>query len=48
MYMADKSDGLSKEGSGRVSFYKKYKIKHSYTVEVNYTKGLYRNVLSEK
>ena len=24
MYMADKSDGLSKEGSGRVSFYKKY------------------------
>ena len=46
--MADKSDGLSKEGSGRVSFYKKYKIKHSYTVEVNYTKGLYRNILSEK
>ena len=26
MYQADKSDGLSKEGSGRVQVYKKYKI----------------------
>ena len=48
MYMADKSDGLSKEGSGRVAFYKKYKIKHSYTIEVNYTKGLYRNIVTDK
>lgn len=39
MYMADKSDGLSKEGSGRVAFFKKYNIKHSYTIECNYTKG---------
>ena len=43
MYCADKSDGLSKEGSGRVSFYKKYKIPHSYTIECNYTTGRYRN-----
>jgi len=26
MYSADAGDGLSKEGSARVSFYKKYKI----------------------
>ena len=39
MYSADKSDGLSKEGSGRVSFYKKYKILHSYTIECNYIIG---------
>jgi len=26
MYAADPSDGQSKEGSGRVAFFKKYKI----------------------
>jgi hypothetical protein len=26
MYAADRSDGLSKEGSGRVQIYKKYKV----------------------
>ena len=43
MYMADKSDGLSKEGSGRVSFYKKYHITHTYTIECNYVFGNHRN-----
>lgn len=43
MYIADKSDGLSKEGSGRVSFFKKYNIYHSYTIECNYVLGNYRN-----
>tara|TARA_B110000503_G_C6764450_1_gene256804 strand:+ start:226 stop:381 length:156 start_codon:yes stop_codon:yes gene_type:complete len=41
--MADKSDGLSKEGSGRVSFYKKYNIEHSYTIECNYVLGNHKN-----
>jgi len=45
MYKADKSDGLSKEGSGRVSFYKKYKIYHSYTIECNYTTGRHKNTI---
>jgi hypothetical protein len=45
MYQADKSDGLSKEGSGRVQVYKKYKILHSYTIECNYFTGRHRNIL---
>ena len=48
MYQADKSDGLSKEGSGRVAMYKKYKIPHSYTIECNYTKGNNRYILYDK
>ena len=47
MYSADKSDGLSKEGSGRVAFYKKYNIQHCYTIECNYTKGVNRFTLPE-
>jgi hypothetical protein len=45
MVQADKSDGLSKEGSGRVQFYKKYNIKHSYTIECNYIIGNHSNPL---
>lgn len=45
MYQADKSDGLSKEGSGRVQTYKKYKLFHSYTIECNYFTGRHRNIL---
>jgi hypothetical protein len=47
MYQADKSDGLSKEGSGRVSFYKKYNILHSYTIECNFTKGSNRYFIQD-
>ena len=36
MYSSDPSDGLSKEGSGRVAFFKKYKIINSFTIEANY------------
>lgn len=36
MYASDKSDGLSKEGSGRVALYKHTKIPLCYTLECNY------------
>ncbi|EAS00690.3 zinc carboxypeptidase family protein (macronuclear) [Tetrahymena thermophila SB210] len=36
MYSKDKSDGLSKEGSGRVALYKQTKIPFCYTLECNY------------
>jgi hypothetical protein len=48
MYAADKSDGQSKEGSGRVAFYKKYKIFHCYTLENNFLTGRLKNFLYEK
>jgi len=47
MYAADKSDGLSKEGSGRVAFFKKYGVRHSYTLECNYTIGSNKYRLAE-
>jgi len=37
MYSADPGDGLSKDGSGRVAFYKKYKLNNSFTIECNYS-----------
>ncbi len=37
MYAADPGDNLSKEGSGRVQVYKKYKVLNCYTVEANYS-----------
>lgn len=36
MYSKDKSDGLSKEGSGRVALYKYSKLPLCYTLECNY------------
>ena len=48
MHAADKSDGQSKDGSGRVAFYKKYKILHSYTIENNFLAGKFRNKIYEK
>ncbi|ESP05628.1 hypothetical protein LOTGIDRAFT_102525 [Lottia gigantea] len=39
MYSKDKRDGMSKEGSGRVSTLKAIGIIHSYTLECNYNTG---------
>jgi len=46
MYAADKGDGLSKEGSGRVAIYKATNIIHSYTLECNYNTGKYTNIIN--
>ncbi|XP_063684887.1 cytosolic carboxypeptidase-like protein 5 isoform X5 [Bolinopsis microptera] len=45
MYAKDKSDGLSKEGSGRVGIFKSTGIIHSYTLECNYNMGRQLNQL---
>ncbi|CAF1295822.1 unnamed protein product, partial [Didymodactylos carnosus] len=39
MYMKDKREGLSKEGSGRVALYKHLGLIHSYTLECSYAVG---------
>ncbi|CAK8679641.1 unnamed protein product [Clavelina lepadiformis] len=39
MYLRDKRDGMSKEGSGRVAVFKIAGLIHSYTVECNYNTG---------
>jgi cytosolic carboxypeptidase protein 5 len=39
MYMKDKREGLSKEGSGRVALNKHLGILHSYTLECSYAVG---------
>ncbi|XP_018332039.1 cytosolic carboxypeptidase-like protein 5 [Agrilus planipennis] len=45
MYIKDKFDGLSKEGSGRVAVYKLTGLVKSYTLECNYNTGRLVNVL---
>ena len=40
MYSKDKSDNLSKEGSGRVALFKQFKINYCYTVESSYNMGI--------
>lgn len=46
MHAADKSDGLSKDGAGRVALYKATNLIHSYTLECNYNTGRFTNNLS--
>ena len=46
MYAADRSDGLSKDGAGRVALYKATNIVHSYTLECNYNTGRNSNKLT--
>lgn len=45
MRSPDKRDGLSKEGSGRVAFFKELGILRSYTLECNYNTGRIINKL---
>lgn len=45
MHAADKSDGLSKDGAGRVAIYKATNLVHSYTLECNYNSGRVTNKL---
>ena len=45
MRARDSRDGLSKEGAGRVAFYKLTQCSHCYTVEVNYNSGRSVNVV---
>ncbi|CAF0953594.1 unnamed protein product [Rotaria sordida] len=46
MYMKDKREGLSKEGSGRVALNKHFGILHSYTLECSYAVGKSCNSIS--
>jgi len=48
MYSRDKGDGLSKEGAGRVAFYKATKISMCYTIECNYNTGSIMNRLAAR
>ena len=45
MYMKDKREGLSKEGSGRVAMYKTLGLIHSYTLECCYASGRVMNTI---
>lgn len=46
MYMKDKREGLSKEGSGRVAMFKTLGIIHSYTLECCYASGRVMNSIA--
>ena len=45
MHAKDQSDGLSKDGSGRVALYKQTKLNLCYTLECNYNMGAVVNKL---
>ncbi|XP_011346570.1 cytosolic carboxypeptidase-like protein 5 isoform X2 [Ooceraea biroi] len=45
MYIIDKRDGMSREGSGRVAVYKMTGLVRSYTLECNYNSGRLVNVI---
>ncbi|XP_066598204.1 cytosolic carboxypeptidase-like protein 5 [Prorops nasuta] len=48
MYLIDKRDGMSREGSGRVAVYKLTGLVRSYTLECNYNSGRLVNTLPPK
>ncbi len=48
MHGKDKSDGKSKEGSGRVALFRASNLEHCYTLECNYNKGKLMNILYDK
>ncbi|XP_050447124.1 cytosolic carboxypeptidase-like protein 5 isoform X1 [Cataglyphis hispanica] len=45
MYIIDKRDGMSREGSGRVAVYKMTDLIRSYTLECNYNSGRLVNII---
>ncbi|KAG8036661.1 hypothetical protein G9C98_003983 [Cotesia typhae] len=45
MYLIDKRDGMSREGSGRVAVYKMTGLVRSYTLECNYNSGRLVNTI---
>ncbi|XP_043492312.1 cytosolic carboxypeptidase-like protein 5 isoform X2 [Polistes fuscatus] len=45
MYLIDKRDGMSREGSGRVAVYKMTGLIRSYTLECNYNSGRLVNIV---
>ncbi|XP_011690005.1 PREDICTED: LOW QUALITY PROTEIN: cytosolic carboxypeptidase-like protein 5 [Wasmannia auropunctata] len=45
MYIIDKRDGMSREGSGRVAVYKMTGLLRSYTLECNYNSGRLVNMI---
>ncbi|KMQ91458.1 cytosolic carboxypeptidase-like protein 5 protein [Lasius niger] len=45
MYIIDKRDGMSREGSGRVAVYKMTDLIRSYTLECNYNSGRLVNTM---
>ncbi|KAF7393359.1 hypothetical protein HZH68_010178 [Vespula germanica] len=45
MYLIDKRDGMSREGSGRVAVYKMTGLIRSYTLECNYNSGRLVNII---
>ncbi|KAK2575459.1 hypothetical protein KPH14_011191 [Odynerus spinipes] len=45
MYLIDKRDGMSREGSGRVAVYKMTGLVRSYTLECNYNSGRLVNIV---
>ncbi|XP_012062500.1 PREDICTED: cytosolic carboxypeptidase-like protein 5 [Atta cephalotes] len=45
MYIIDKRDGMSREGSGRVAVYKMTGLTRSYTLECNYNSGRLVNTM---
>ena len=48
MYAKDKSDGLSKEGSGRVALYKQTRNNLCFTLECNFNIGEFTNKLADR
>lgn len=46
MSVKDRNEDLSKEGCGRVLFYKQYGLIHSYTLEMGFHSSNYVSTLS--